>query len=253
MADILLSQPYYQSTSSACLTDVTAPTFSGISALTAQINGSLLASWSAATDATTPIHYDVYVQASTATGLFTASNLALSTKNTSTYIFILGDNSRLMKDVTYYVGVRARDAVGNVNTNLVSLNAVSAGVLDDDFATLLSDLLAVEADLAQERSQSRGVFAIDNANLFTGQLWFEFKGQVATSLLGAGSYTVYDADDNAVAGLTQSGITANVNGVYVITPASAAGLEPFVNYRIKITIVYDSVSYTSYKGFTVGE
>lgn len=251
--DIHFQQTFFQSTSAACLTDLTPPTFAGITGLTANVNGSLTASWSAATDATPPVEYEIYIQATTATGLFSSSNMTQITKQTSANIFQLADVSLLQKDVVYFVGVRAKDAVGNINTNTVSMSATSAGVLDDDFASLLSDLLAVSADLATERSECRGTFAISNANELIGELWFEFKGQAVTSLLGTASYTVYDSSDVAVAGLTQSGIAANGNGVFLITPVDASGLEPFVNYRVKISITYDSVLYTSYKGFTVGE
>ena len=328
---------FYHATSSACIVDLTPPTFSGITGCVAQPNGSILASWGAATDATTPIEFNVYVQASTATGLFASGNLALITPASSAYIFLLSDVSRLQKGVTYFVGVRAKDAIGNINANTASLSAVSTGVLDDDLATIAASLLAtelllaadhvnfqsdhadfvaddaafdadhvnfqgdhtnfqtdhtnfgtdhtnfqtdhsnfvaddaafdadhanfvdvyndlvtIEADLAAEKSSCKGVFAISSANELTGELWFEFKGQAVTSLLGVASYTVYDSADVAVAGFTQSGITANGNGIFLITPISAASLEPFVNYRVKITIVYDSLTYTSHKGFTVGE
>jgi hypothetical protein len=314
----------------AAITDTTAPTFAGITGLTANINGSLTASWSAGTDSSTPIEYVVYVQASTATGLFNSSNIAQIISALGAHIYVLNDLSRLQKGVVYYVGVRAKDALSNIDSNVVSMNATSAGVLDDDLATIAAslaatelllaadhtnlaadhvnfqsdhtnfqtdhtnfgtdhtnfgtdhtnfqtdhtnfqaddsafdtdhsnfvdvynDLVAVEADLAAEKSSCKGVFAIGNTNDLTAELWFEFKGQAVTSLLGTASYTVYDSDDNAVAGLTESGLTANGNGIYKITPVSAAGLEPFVNYRVKIAITYDSVLYTSYKGFTVGE
>lgn len=148
--DVLFESQFYQSSSQACLTDITAPTFSGITGLTANINGSLTASWSAATDATTPIEYDVYVQAATATGLFSSSNLALITPVLSAHIYVLNDLSRLVKDITYFVGVRARDAVGNVNTNTTSLSAMSTGVLDDDLASLASKLNLMIGDSAAD-------------------------------------------------------------------------------------------------------
>lgn len=253
MATQYVLDNFYQQTSAACLTDITPPTFAGITGCVAQPNGSILASWGSATDGTPPIEFNVYVQAGTATGLFASGNLALITSASSAYIFLLNDVSRLLKGVTYYVGVRAKDAVGNIETNTTSLSAVSTGVLDDDLATIAANLAATEALLAVERSQCKGVFSISNANEFQGELWFEFKGQAVNSLLGTASYTVYDSSDNAVAGLTQSGISANGNGIFLITPVSAAGLEPFVNYRVKITITYNSVAYTSHKGFTVGE
>lgn len=126
--DQFILDNFYQATSSACITDLTPPTFSGITGLSANSNGSLAASWGAATDSTTPIVYDVYIQASTASGLFASSNRALSVFGLSANIFALADNTLLAEGVTYYVGVRARDAVGNVDANTASLSAVSLGV-----------------------------------------------------------------------------------------------------------------------------
>lgn len=125
------------------ITDVTPPTFAGIQSLVANADGSLTASWSAATDTTNPITYEVYVQASTATGLFNTANVATLSRGTSTKIFILANNSVLQKDVTYFVGVRARDAVGNLNTNTTSLNAASAGIADNSVFNIVTAIKAV--------------------------------------------------------------------------------------------------------------
>jgi len=119
---------FFQGSSAACLLDVTAPTFGGITGLSAPSNGSVVGSWSVATDATGPISYDVFIQAGTATGLFNILNRTVSTFSLSRSIFSLADGSLLLSGVTYFVGVRARDAVGNVDANLVSQSAVSLGV-----------------------------------------------------------------------------------------------------------------------------
>jgi len=330
MATQLVLDNFVQASSSACIADLTPPTFSGISSLVANLNGSLTASWTAATDATTPIRYEVYIQADTATGLFVDSNVTNMTYASPHTIFLDAADVALEADRTYYVGVRAVDAVGNENTNTVSLSAVSQGVLTENLGTIASALQATEAllaadhvnfvadhanfqtdhtnfgtdhtnfgsdhtafqgdhtnfqtdhtnfqtdhtnfqsdhtnlvtvyndlaataiDLAVEKSECRGVFAISNANMFTGELWFEHKGQAVDTLLGTASYSVYDSSDSLVAGLSETGITANGNGIFVITPVDASPLEPFVNYRVEITITYNSLPYTSYKGLTVGE
>lgn len=253
MADQFVLDGFVHATSNACITDLTPPTFAGITSLVANLNGSLTASWSAATEPSTPVRYEIYIQANTATGMFVDSNVSNITYSTTHTIFLDADDVALEQDVTYYVGVRAIDAVGNEETNTISMSAVSLGVLTENLGTIVNELTAAVAELSSERSQGKGVFSISSANEFSGKIWFEFKGQVVTSLLGAASYTVYDASDVAVAGLTESGLTANGNGTYIITPVSAASLEPFVSYRVKITVVYNSVPYTSYKGFTVGE
>lgn len=118
----------YQEVPGACVLDITPPTFAGITGLSANADGSLTASWGSATDAVLPIEFDVYVQASTATGLFASGNLQQSTYLSSTKIFTEASGVSLSAGQTYFVGVRARDRSGNVNTNTVSLSAISTGV-----------------------------------------------------------------------------------------------------------------------------
>jgi hypothetical protein len=117
-----------QLVSAACILDTTPPTFAGITGLVANANGSLTASWTAATDSASPIRYEIYIQALTATGLFVDGNVGNITYQTSHTIFIDAFDAELVAGITYYVGIRAIDAVGNENTSTVSMSAVSTGV-----------------------------------------------------------------------------------------------------------------------------
>ena len=228
--------PSVQLTPSACITDITAPTFAGISGIVANADGSGTGSWSAASDATLPIRYDVYIQATTATGLFSSANLVLSTKSTSIRLFYLTNLTMLQAGTTYHVGVRAIDGVGNSESNTASLSFVSSGVL-----------------AGAVTYEPHGVFSLTDTDLFQGFLWITGDGQRLTTLLGTASYVVYDEDEVAVPGVTQTGITANADGVYVLTPVSSSSLIAFTHYRVRIQVVRDSITYTSYRGFTVGE
>jgi hypothetical protein len=101
----------------------TLPTFAGITGLVSNADGTLQASWSLPTDAEI---LDIFVQANTATGLFsTHNNIALSVESnrTSAIIKTLYDNTFLNYALTYYVGVRAENAFG-YETNVVSLSAI---------------------------------------------------------------------------------------------------------------------------------
>lgn len=129
-------------TPQACITDFVPPTFAGIATLIALANGALRATWLAATDPSTPIVYDVYIQAGTATGLFSLTNRALSTFGLTIDIFQLLDGTPLAAGTTYYVGVRARDAIGNLDSNVVSLSGVSLGVLSTTLAAIANTLAA---------------------------------------------------------------------------------------------------------------
>ena len=139
---------FYQRLANAAITDITPPTFAGLDTLSARPNGSLRLTWTAASDLTAPIRYEVYIQASTNVGLFNVANIAYVTNALTLDAFQLADASLLTKGVTYHVGVRAVDAVGNRETNVVSDSQVSAGVLDDDLAAIAASLAATQSAFA---------------------------------------------------------------------------------------------------------
>lgn len=131
----------------ACLTDLTPPTFSGISGLVPQANGSLRAQWATATDLSLPITYDIYIATGTVlpAALFVASNITMSWRPDGTGpffrdIYSIPDGTYLTIDGVYTLGIRARDAVGNENTNLAVLTATSHGVLPDCLTQTAADL-----------------------------------------------------------------------------------------------------------------
>lgn len=221
--------------SSACMLDVTAPTFAGVSSLIPQSDGSLLASWTAATDATPPIYYEVFIKQGSATGLFSTTPLA--TRDTSLKIYYVPGGSVLQKDSTYYVGVRARDSAGNIETNTVSLSAVSSGVID-----------------GASYYEAHGTFSLSPAYFLQGTLWGTLQEVQKTTGLGTASYTVYNKSGVAVSGLTQSGIVADGNGFFIITAVDANGkLVAGEHYTVKISIVMDSETKTSITALQVLE
>lgn len=129
----------------ACIVDTAPPTFAGISGLVANVDGSLTASWAAGSDLSSPVEYDVFIQADTATGLFTAANIQQAKFGTSARIYTLANESPLAATVVYFVGVRARDRLGNTETNTVSLSAMSNGVnlgsvSPEDLLTIVQNL-----------------------------------------------------------------------------------------------------------------
>lgn len=128
MPDLLVYDSVYQPTSVASINPVAAPGFAGIATLVAQANGFLLATWAAATSPIAPIVYDIYIQASAATGLFVGANLVQSSAGTQSFISQTALGALLVAGTNYFVGVRARDPQGNFSTSLVSLSAVSSGV-----------------------------------------------------------------------------------------------------------------------------
>jgi len=227
---------FYNTTPNACLVDSTSPTFSGVSSITPNADGSLSVSWLAASDSTPPIRYHVYLKKGDSTSLFTDAYLVQITKNLTTRLYVDADLNLLEENATYYVGVRAMDAVGNIETNLVTLNDVVNNTLGGG-----------------TEYKAKAIFSISTDYMLKGSLYLEFEGRPLTSALGTASYQFYDESDVAIGSLTQSGITANGNGVFLITPVDASLLTAYTHYRVKVIISYDGDNYTSFWGITTGE
>lgn len=126
--DIFNQDGIRQSTPTSATIVATNPTFAGVQSATAQLNGSILASWNAASGPNGPYVYDVYVQESTATGLFNPANWMQTDSDTQTYVWEYTGNNILRAGFTYYVGVKARDPLGNISLSTASVFAVSTGV-----------------------------------------------------------------------------------------------------------------------------
>lgn len=231
MANIFISDNFYQGTSDACIVDLTPPTFSGITFLDVESRGQIRAGWSAATDPTPPIRYEVYIKASTATGLFNTTNIISVTPNLQYDIFTLPDGSFLQNGTTYYVGVRAIDGVNNRDSNLVSMSVISTGVLTaiDMYETFAS-------------------WSVDTSNQFRITMWANKNDSLAKSpngVLGTASYQVYDKAGNAIVGMSGSSISANSEGLYVATAVSNLLVEASEHYQIKVSIIVDSEARTN--------
>lgn len=178
MASQYFAGPFGHRAATAAITDVTPPTFSGIAGLVANANGSLTASWVAATDPAVPLSYEVYMQPVTAVGLFSTGNIVTISRGTSASLYMDALGAPLSAGTTYYVGVRALDAVGNRNTNTVSMSAASVGIADNSLYNLInSRLTATRANnldnldtLVSSRASQTSVDQIQNNTSFVGQV-----------------------------------------------------------------------------------
>lgn len=122
-ASYFLGSSFVQKPAPASSPSSVAPTFGGITALNQNLDGSLQASWLAVTLVPNPpVRYEVYIQQSTATGLFNAGNLQSITPKLTQKIAEDAAGNPLQFNRTYFVGVRAVDAYGNRETNLISLS-----------------------------------------------------------------------------------------------------------------------------------
>lgn len=224
MPNILVTNNFYISSADACIVDLTPPTFTGINFLDVESRGQIRAAWPIATDATNPIRYEIYIQAATATGLFNIANIVAMSSQLQYDIFTLPDGSFLENGETYYVGVRAVDAVGNRDSNTVSLNVVSTGVLT-----------------SIDVYETRGAFTVGPEGDFQGTMWLLKNSELAVGgTLGTASYIVYDKTGTAVPGMSQSGIVADVNGQFKITAVPSSLDETLNHYMVKVSITMDS-------------
>lgn len=233
MPDIYVQNNFYQSTSQACIVDLTPPTFAGIASAAVQSRGQIRATWLAATESMSlPVRYEVYVQASTATGLFNTANIIGITDKLQLDFWQTPDGVFLVNGTTYYVGVRALDAVGNRDTNLINQSVISTGVFTG------ADVYLAE-----------GAFTVNTSNLFQGTIWALKNSTLAlsgNSVLGIASYQVYDKAGAAVAGMSEAGIVADVNGQYKITPVASLLNESLDHYQVKVTVNVDGADRINY-------
>lgn len=232
MPNILIDDNFYQGTSEACIVDLTPPTFSGINFLDVESRGQIRAGWAVATDPTPPIRYEVYIKASSSSGLFNLANIIAVTPNLQYDIFTMPDGSFLQNGVTYYVGVRAIDGVNNRDANLVSMSVISTGVL-------------TSIDVYENKLS----YSVDTSNQFRMVMWSnknEGHALPPNGVLGTASYSIYDKTGALVAGMSQSGITANAQGQYVITPVASVLDLNNGNYTIKTTINVDGEDRTNF-------
>jgi hypothetical protein len=216
----------FQPSSQACIIDLTAPTFSGISLLTRGALGQLKAIWAAATDSSSPIRYEIYVQEAPALNLFNTANIALVTTNLQADIFSLADGTLLQSGKNYFVGVRAVDAVGNRDNNTVSYSQTTPGITG-----------ATNAKIS-------GVFAVNTSNQLIASFWVTDNDGVIDNptRLGLASYVIYDQNGNLVPSMSQSNISADSEGFYEITPVASVLDLDNTYYTVQVTILVDGIA-----------
>lgn len=225
MANILVNNNFYQGTSQACIVDLTPPTFAGLASAAVQSRGQIRTSWAAATDVTLPVRYEVYIQANTATGLFNTLNIVGMTDKLQFDTWTTPDGVFLVNGTTYYMGVRAVDAVGNRDSNTASASVLSTGVFT-----------------SAEVYKTEGAFAISPTNQFQGTLWClknSILAKTGNAVMGTASYQVYDKTGAAVVGMSETGITADANGQYKIAPVSSLLNRTLDHYMVKVSIQVD--------------
>ncbi len=238
--------------------DVTAPTFAGLRTATALSSLSVKLDWSAATDntsAASDIKYRVYF-ATTSGGQNFAAPITTTSNGATSIVY----SSGLAPDSTYYYVVRAVDAFGNEDTNVVERSVTTAkdlvapifsgattAVASSETSVKVSWALATD-DTTSQTAITYSVCCSTNAAACTN---IPFASSIAalanttalevTGLLANTTYTcnvrAVDAYNNTSAGTTTVSVKTNPDvtppvfgGATGVTGASATSLT--VNWGV---------------------
>ena len=100
--------------------------------------------------------------------------------------------------------------------------------------------------------EPRAVFSINASNQLQGTFWITKNGTVMKSDLGTASYAIRDKD-RALIGISETGLTPDINGLYEITPVSASLILDLTHYTVDLEISADSDDRDGVVGITTGE
>lgn len=193
---------------SAALTDLTAPTGGAITSVTNNPDGSVKAQWGAASDPSTPITYEVYVQKGSATGIFALTPFLSRDLSIDLYKDSLG--AAIVQGDVVHVGVRPVDAVGNRSSITTTLSVTATGV---GYANLLALLPGAVWDRPLASHVAVGTFGKEVQDIDTTTTAVKAK----TDLL-----TFTGANLNAIAN-----VVADKTG-YSLTPAERTAIAAVV-------------------------
>ena len=86
---------------------------------------------------------------------------------------------------------------------------------------------------------------INASNQWLCSFWIHENGERVDSNLGTAAYRFRDSTGALVSGISQTGITPDVNGYYHVTPVSAANIYDLSHYMMEIDISVDGVLKTA--------
>jgi len=123
-------------------------------------------------------------------------------------------------------------------------------LVENNFSQSTADLLT--PIIAEDQIEARAVFSISASNDLQGTIWLVKNGQVVLTDLGPAKYEIFDKDGVSL-GVSESGLTADLNGQYQITPTSAVMIQDLTHYVVLIEVSYQSSLRKNYIGITLGE
>lgn len=86
---------------------------------------------------------------------------------------------------------------------------------------------------------------INASNQWVGTIWVHKNGDRVDSNLGDAAYRFRNADGSLVSGMSETGITPDVNGYFEIAPVSAALIYDLTSYLLEVDVSVDDVSLTA--------
>lgn len=96
-----------------------------------------------------------------------------------------------------------------------------------------SDVTGLTAEIYEPRCGA----SIDG-NLLYLNFFLHVNGQQVKTNLGDAEYRVFNRAGSLVAGLSQTGMSANAEGIYTATAVSAASMLDLNHYLVEVTISY---------------
>jgi hypothetical protein len=155
--------------------------------------------------------------------------------------------SGIVADVQGFYKIAAVASILDLEYNLYS---VKATITVDSVPIVYNLPITIAPDVPEY--EPRAVFSINPLNQLEGTLWVTKSGERMNANIGTASFTIYDKDNNAV-GISQSGLTANVNGFYKINAVSASPITSLTHYTVSISIVANNQARLGSVGLTVAE
>jgi hypothetical protein len=152
-----LASSIVQKPSPASSPPLIAPTFAGVSTVTANSDGSFTVNWASASgSASTPYSYNIYVALGSvsAATLFQSSNIVQTKLSPAinSRVFQLNDGTYFVQGFTYTFGVRAVSSNGFAETNLVITTSVA--IASGNTSALVQNQLDQLQDLADTLTEN---------------------------------------------------------------------------------------------------
>lgn len=105
----------------------------------------------------------------------------------------------------------------------------------------------------EEHYQLCATADINASNMLEVTFWVNVQGNRADSDLSSALYRIRDKSGNLVSGLAQSGIVADANGYFRITPVSAELIYDLTHYLFEVELSVNDQPVQSSIGLVIGE